>query len=79
MNERVNAFGRLDYVDPNAFLLRLDAVDRLVSRSQLPREVRTLRTNELKPWREARGGSENFVVAGARVGFRTPLISLMSS
>jgi hypothetical protein len=74
MNERLNAFGRLDYVDPKPFLLRLDAVDREVSRSQLPRKVRTLRTNELKPWREAREGALFAYAMGLKLG-QTVLIA----
>lgn len=74
MNERLNVFARLDYVDPKAFLVRLDAVDRDVSRSQLLREERTLRTNPLKPWREAREGALFAYAMGLKLG-QTVLIA----
>lgn len=53
---RLKEFQRLEYGDPAAFLSRMYGVHVAVAHSGLPKQVRTLRTNELKPWREFREG-----------------------
>jgi hypothetical protein len=57
MTSRADTFRNLQYVDPEAFLVQIQALNAQISRSGLPRAVRTLRTPELKVWRETREGA----------------------
>jgi hypothetical protein len=52
--DRVRAFSALKYGDPKGYLAKLREMEPRIAKSGLPRKVRTLRTHELKPWRELR-------------------------
>src|SRR5690349_11892973 len=52
--DRLRAFATLEYADPRAYLIELRKLEPRVAASNLPIQVRTLRTNQLKVWREAR-------------------------
>ena len=49
-----NSANKLQFHEPTAFLTALRTLEPKVLRSQLPENVRTLRTNNLKEWRELR-------------------------
>jgi hypothetical protein len=51
---RLPEIRRLEYRDPRIFLRGLRPLHEAAAASNLSRKVRTLRTHELKPWREAR-------------------------
>src|ERR1700733_3491994 len=68
MSGRLREFQCLDYVDPKPFLVRLRRMEREIAHSDLSREVRTLRTNQLKSWREAREGALFAYALGLRLG-----------
>jgi hypothetical protein len=68
MRNRVSSFQLLDYIDPKPFLVRLLALNAEVSRSDLSKNVRTLRTNELKIWREMREGALFAYAMALRLG-----------
>ena len=53
-SDRVRAYSALEYGDPKGFLLKLREVESKIASSGLDRKVRTLRTNDLKSWRELR-------------------------
>jgi hypothetical protein len=50
----LRAAEKLDYRDPGSFLVRLRQLEQVVAPSETPTKIKNLRTNELKPWREAR-------------------------
>lgn len=53
-SDRLRAYSALEYGDPKGFLLKLGELEPKIASSGLDRRVRTLRTNDLKPWRELR-------------------------
>lgn len=54
---RFRAAARRDYRDPVPFLRRLRSIEERLQTVATDRGVRTLRTNKLKEWREARLGA----------------------
>lgn len=52
--DRTRSLAALQYANPRQCLIRLRELERLLSGSDLPKKVRTLRTNELKGFREMR-------------------------
>jgi hypothetical protein len=52
--DRLRHFASLEYADPRGYLIELRKLEPRVAASGLPLQVRTLRTNQLKGWREAR-------------------------
>jgi hypothetical protein len=68
MNSRIDEFRALEYVDPKPFLVQLIPLEAQLARSALPKKVRTLRTHELKPWRETREGAIFAYAMGLRLG-----------
>jgi hypothetical protein len=70
MSSRADTFRNLQYIHPQPFLVQLLGLEAQIRRSKLPREVRTLRTQELKPWREAREGALFAYAIGLRLGQR---------
>lgn len=67
-NSRIDEFRTLNYVDPKPFLIQLIPLEARLARSALPRKVRTLRTHDLKPWRETREGAIFAYAVGLRMG-----------
>jgi hypothetical protein len=53
-SDQVRAYSALAYGDLRGFLLNLRELEPRIASSGLDRSVRTLRTNNLKPWRELR-------------------------
>jgi hypothetical protein len=70
MSSRADTFRILQYVDPEAFLERVQALNAQISRSGLRRAVRTLRTPELKVWREVREAALFAYAIGLHLGQR---------
>lgn len=66
--ERLRAFSTLEYGDPKGYLIKLRELERRIVKSGLPRKVRTLRTQELKPWRELREAALFCHFMGERLG-----------
>jgi len=56
-SDRARAFQHLKFRDPRPFLVRLREVETQVANSDLPRRVKTLRTNALKWSKELRKGA----------------------
>ena len=67
---RLREATRRDYRDPVPFLKRLRRIEELLSSFAVDPEVRTLRTNRLKEWREARLGALFCVGIGERIGHK---------
>ncbi|MFO1396504.1 MAG: hypothetical protein U1F48_05515 [Burkholderiales bacterium] len=67
----LNGVRRLEYGDPRGFLARLRKIEPLISNSALPEAVRTLRTNSLREWKEAREAALFCVGMSERMG--TPI------
>lgn len=53
-SDRLRTFRAMQYGDPRGFLLKLGELEPKIAASNLHVNVRTLRTNALKPWRESR-------------------------
>ena len=54
---RLREAARRDYRDPTPFLRRLRVIEHRLLREPVDAQVRSLRTNRLKEWREARLGA----------------------
>jgi hypothetical protein len=52
--DRLRVFESLRYGNPKGFLIALRELERRVTASELSAREKSLRTNELKPWRELR-------------------------
>jgi hypothetical protein len=78
MTSRADTFRNLQYVDPEPFLVQIQALNTQISRSGLPRAVRTLRTPDLKVWREAREGALFAYAMGQHLG-QTVLVAKAAS
>jgi hypothetical protein len=52
--DRARAFAKLRYVEPRSVLVELRKAELALARSDLPANIRQLRTNELRPLRELR-------------------------
>ena len=52
--DRLRTFSALEYGDPRGYLIKLREMEPRVAKSGLARKVRTLRTHDLKQWRELR-------------------------
>jgi len=61
---------KLEFRDPAPFLKRLRELELKVARSTLPDAVKSLRTNSLKEWREAREAALFCIGIGERMGQR---------
>ena len=70
-SDRNRAYSALEYGDPKGFLLKLREIELKIASSALDRNTRTLRTNELKPWRELREAALFSHFMGERIG--TPI------
>jgi hypothetical protein len=64
----LNAAKKLEFRDPAPFLKRLRELELKVAPSKLPAAVKSLRTNNLKEWREAREAAIFCVGIGQRMG-----------
>lgn len=51
---QMRAWGRLKYYNPSVVLTHLRKIDHLAAESSLPKNVKTLRRNDLKEYREGR-------------------------
>lgn len=65
---RLRATQQLDFRDPRQFLINLRNVEPSIAKSGLDSKVRRLRTNKLKPWREARDAALFCYGMGQRIG-----------
>jgi hypothetical protein len=65
---RLRAFALLEYGDPTGFLAKLREIEPRVAKSELPLKERTLRTHELRPWRELREAALFCHFVGERIG-----------
>ena len=67
---RLRQAAKRDYRDPASFLRRLRIIEQRLSGVPLDPEVRSLRTNRLKEWREARIGALFCVGISERFGHK---------
>ncbi len=67
--DRLRAFASREYADPRGYLIELRKLEPRVAASGLPVQVRTLRTNQLKGWREAREAALFCHFMSERIGF----------
>lgn len=64
----LNGIKQLEYGDPLGFLMELRRIEPMVANSNLPEAVRTLRTNSLREWKEAREAALFCVGMSERIG-----------
>jgi hypothetical protein len=67
---RLREAAKRDFHDPALFLRRLRSIEERMSGVFVDPEVRKLRTNRLKEWREARLGALFCVGIGERMGYK---------
>jgi hypothetical protein len=68
MSIRLRKFESLKYANPAGYLIKLRELEPSIAASQLPKKIRTLRTSELKPWRECREAALFCYFIGKRFG-----------
>jgi hypothetical protein len=67
---RLREAAKRDYRDPVPFLRRLRGIEERMEGLPIDPQVRSLRTNRLKEWREARIGALFCVGVGERIGHK---------
>ncbi|MCW5642069.1 MAG: hypothetical protein KIT63_08250 [Rhodoferax sp.] len=70
---RLREAAKRDYRDPVLFLRRLRLIEERMAGISVAPEVRNLRTNRLKEWREARLGALFCIGIGERIGHKVLL------
>ena len=65
---RLRSFSKLEYRDPAIFLKELRRIEPLVAESALSDRAKSLRTNQLREWRQLREAAMFCVGVGERIG-----------